>query len=100
MDDLKIYLQQHYRGKENAVKSNILESQFGCKGADIRRMVNDLRCQGVPICSGRTGYYYAADKNEVASTVANLNGRIDKIQAAKTGLLNAIREKTYDCKTR
>ena len=28
-----------------------LQARFHCKGAEVRRMVNELRCKGVPICS-------------------------------------------------
>jgi len=87
MTELQQFLKHNCRGKENAVTSKILECRFGCKGTDIRRMVNDLRCAGIPICSGRNGYYYATGKNEIATTVAHLDGRIQKIKAAQSGLL-------------
>ena len=93
MTQLKDYLQSNCRGQENAVTSKILEAQFGCKGSDIRRTVNDLRSIGVPICSGRNGYYYATRDNEITATIAHLEGRIEKIKAAQNGLLKNISEK-------
>lgn len=46
-------------------------------------MVNDLRCKGVPICSCNEGYYYADSDQDICFTIAHLNGRIKKMQAAK-----------------
>lgn len=93
MAGIKEFLQDNCRGQENAVTSKILEDIFGCKGSDIRHTVNDLRRSGVPICSGRNGYYYATRKNEITATIAHLEGRMAKIKAAQSGLLNSLSEK-------
>lgn len=53
------YMRTQHKGKANAVKSREIEAAFHCKGAEVRRMVNDLRCKGIPICSCNEGYYYA-----------------------------------------
>ena len=53
--------------------------------------INRLRCDGHPICSDATGYFYAARQSEIRATVAQLTGRISKIAAATKGLL-----KSYD----
>jgi len=80
------YMQTQHKGKANAVKSREIEAAFLCKGAEVRRMVNDLRCKGIPICSCNEGYYYADSDQDICFTIAHLNGRIKKMQAAKQGM--------------
>lgn len=80
------YMRIQHKGKVNAVKSKEIEAAFHCKGAEVRRMVNDLRCKGVPICSCNEGYYYAESDQDVCFTIAHLYGRIKKMQAAKQGM--------------
>jgi biotin operon repressor len=81
------YLQRHHTGRKNAASSKTLEAVFHIKGADIRKMVNTLRCAGIPVCSDTAGYYYAGTQEEVNTTIAQLNSRITKIANAKNGLL-------------
>ena len=38
------YMRTQHKGKANAVKSREIEAAFHCKGAEVRRMVNALRC--------------------------------------------------------
>ena len=56
MNTFERYMQKEHSGKANAVKSKVIEARFHCKGAEVRRMVNELRCKGVPICSSNQGY--------------------------------------------
>jgi len=83
------HLRKHHRGRENAASSRELEAAFALKGREIRRIVNSLRCGGCPICSNELGYFYAADRHDIALTVSQLNSRIVKISAAKNGLLSS-----------
>ena len=86
------YLKQYRRGQESAASSKELEAAFHVKGTELRRAVNRLRCDGHPICSDATGYFYAARQSEVRATVAQLTGRISKIAAATKGLLKYYEE--------
>ena len=83
------YLKKYRRGQESAASSKELEAAFHVKGTELRRAVNRLRCDGWPICSDATGYFYAARQSEVRATIAQLTGRISKIAAAKNGLLKS-----------
>jgi len=83
------HLKKYHSGQENAVSSRELETTFHIKGRDLRRTVNRLRCGGYPICSDKTGYFYAVRQSEVKATIAQLTGRISKIAAAKNGLLKS-----------
>lgn len=87
------YLKQYRRGQESAASSKELEAAFHVRGTELRRAVNRLRCDGWPICSDATGYFYAARQSEIQATVAQLTGRISKIAAATKGLLKSYEEK-------
>ena len=87
------YLKQYRRGQESAASSKELEAAFHVKGTELRRAVNRLRCNGYPICSDATGYFYAARPSEISATIAQLTGRITKIAAAKNGLLKSYQGK-------
>ena len=65
-----------------------------CKGTEVRKIVNELRSNGVPICSLPIGYYYAETKSEIKDTLAHLESRIKKIEKAKEGMEETL--KTYD----
>ena len=87
------HLKKYHRGQESAASSKELVAAFHVKGTELRRAINRLRCNGQPICSDATGYFYAARQSEIRATVAQLTGRISKIAAAKNGLLKSYEEK-------
>ena len=87
------HLKKYHQGQESAASSKELEAAFHVKGTELRRAVNRLRCNGHPICSDATGYFYAARQSEVRATVAQLTGRISKIAAATKGVLKSYEEK-------
>ena len=83
------YLREYHTGRQNAVYSRELERRFNLDGRNVRRKISKLRQEGVPICSGDTGYYYAASQDEVNETVKRLNQLVTKVSNARTGLLYA-----------
>ena len=86
MKTFENYMKDEHMGKENAIKSKTLESLFRCKGKEIRHMVNELRCLGVPICSCSQGYFYSTCPSDIRETINHLAGRANKIKAAHDGL--------------
>ena len=56
----------------------------------IRRIINDLRCDGVPVCANRKGYYLTDDEDEIRKTIVSLERRINHIQNAVDGLKKVI----------
>lgn len=86
MDNLETFLRNEHCGKDRTIRSAELEERYGCTGADIRHRVNELRSMGVPICSWRRGYYYAASRQDVIDTIYQLESRIRKIKVAEEGL--------------
>lgn len=83
------YLQQHHTGEDKAVCSQELQRLFSLDGRSLRRRINRLRQDGIPICSGPAGYYYAANQQEINNTVCRLNRLVTSVSNARTGLLFA-----------
>lgn len=73
-------------GKKNAVTSRHLENLAGCASPMVRKVVNELRAEGMKICSGRNGYYIARDDKEVSATIRQMESRIAYMQKAIEGL--------------
>ena len=61
------YLDLYHKGEANAVTSRELECAFRMRGSELRREINALRGDGIPICSFDGGYYYAATEEEPES---------------------------------
>ena len=51
------YLALYHKGEVNAVTSRELECSFQMRGSELRREINALRGDGIPICSFEGGYY-------------------------------------------
>lgn len=88
------FMSDEHIGRKKAITSKEIEKAFQCKGTEVRKIVNELRSNGVPICSSPTGYYYAETKSEIKDTLAHLESRIKKIEKAKEGMEETL--KTYD----
>ena len=64
------YLENGCKGHKNVVSSRELERALGISGNELRRKINRLRQEAVPIAADRRGYYYA----ETAAEVFAANG--------------------------
>lgn len=89
-DDLRNHLKTHCAGRKKATKSAELERRLHMSGNDLRKLVNRLRKKGVPIASGREGYYYATTAGEVYSTIRQLREMEHGLQEAIRGLETAL----------
>lgn len=89
--DLATRLKTKHNGEENAVKSPVLEKCYHCSGAEIRKQINELRCNGIPICSTSKGYFYASSVSEAESTIAQLDSRVRRISAARNGIMRGLK---------
>lgn len=94
MNAFEKYMKNEHMGRDNAIKSKTLEGIFRCKGIEIRHMVNELRCLGVPICSCSQGYFYSTNPPDIRETLSHLAGRASKIKAAHDGMENALSQET------
>ena len=84
------YMKQNHRGKRNSASSVYLQNELGVSGRTIRRLVNQLRNNGLPICSDENGYYYATDKSELICCIHQMSSRMKEIAKAKNGLVKAL----------
>ena len=93
LDDLIAeHLEKYHCGECRAVSSRELERVFDIRGPDLRRVMNRLRGEGIPICSFDYGYYYAETEQELQRTIRQLRSRIRKIAHAERGLTKALRK--------
>ena len=90
IEKLAEYLALHHKGEANAVTSRELECSFQMRGSELRREINALGGDGIPICSFEGGYYYAATAEELERTIRQLRSRIKKIAFAERGLSSAL----------
>lgn len=84
------YIKEYHTGKEKAVSSASLQNRFSISSRTVRKLVNQLRNDGNPICSGDNGYYYAADREELISSIRQMTSRIKEISKARRGLIKAL----------
>lgn len=82
------FLKEHHSGKQCAITAKNLK--IWGSGQEIRGIVHKLRKNGIPICSGAEGYYYAENLREIETTLYHLNKRHIGIKIAADGL-----HKTY-----
>ncbi len=86
------HLKRYHLGEQNAATSRELETAFDISGKDLCDLVNTLRRSGVPIASNGTGYFHAANEQEVRATIAHMTHRISGIAAAIRGLTMALEQ--------
>ncbi len=88
--DFLIYIKEYHTGKQKAVSSAYLQDRFCISSRTVRMLVNQLRNDGNPICSGDNGYYYAADREELIASIRQMSSRIREISKARRGLVKAL----------
>ncbi|KAF5031864.1 hypothetical protein DSECCO2_623330 [anaerobic digester metagenome] len=88
--DFLIYMKEYHIGTSKAVPSAYLQSRFCISSRAVRKLVNQLRNDGNPICSGDNGYYYAADRKELLASIGQMTSRIREITKARRGLVKAL----------
>ena len=85
-----IYMKEYHTGKEKAVPSAYLQNRFYISSRAVRKLINQLRNDGNPICSDDNGYYYASDRKELHASIRQMTSRIREIAKAKRGLVKAL----------
>lgn len=84
--ELMEYLKRCCLGQESAISSKRLRKMFHIREADLRKMIHNLRAEGIPICSDRTGYFFPANAWEVIATIGHLRRMRDGVEASIHGL--------------
>jgi biotin operon repressor len=72
------------KGNVNSAKT--LGLKFGLADGTIRKIINEARSNGCPICSCHRGYYYSEKAEDIENTIRSLKHRILGIQNAINGL--------------
>ena len=68
------YLKKHCPGRENAISGKQMKKRFRIHEAELRKLVHNLRVDGAPICSDRTGYFYPDCHNRASPANAGRRG--------------------------
>lgn len=89
-EQLAKYLYRYHHGAENSAISKTLESELNISSRELRDLVNALRCDGIPIASDQSGYYYAKTEKEVRMTIRHMKNRIVGINTAISGLKRSL----------
>lgn len=89
---LLTYLKGACPGRRYTVKGSDLEQVLHLSGTDLRKLVNQLRRDGVPIASSRDGYFYARTAGEIYTTIRQLQTMVRGLEAAIQGLESALEQ--------
>jgi len=84
------YLKKHCIGQENAVSGKRLKKIPRVHEAELRKLIHNLRVDGTPICSDRTGYFYPANSGEVYTTILQLQRMELGLRMASSGMIRAM----------
>ncbi len=85
-EDLAAYLHMRCHGRKNAMKADELKAAIHTDASLLREQVNALRREGVPIASGKEGYFYAETAGDVYATIRGLRKLQVGIEKAIVGL--------------
>ena len=89
-ETVALYLENGFKGRKNVISSRELERVLGISGNELRRKINRLRQEAVPIAADRRGYDYAETAAEVYATIRSLEKMRSGLDAAISGLERAL----------
>lgn len=88
-ETVALYLENGFKGRRNVISSRELERVLGISGNELRRRINLLRRDTVPIAADQRGYYFA-ETAEVYDTIRGLQKMRSGLDAAISGLERAL----------
>lgn len=86
MQPITKYIMAHSNGKKAPICGSELAVGFCTSQVSIRKLINEARSIGDPICSCGKGYYIPSDKSEIEETIESIQGRIAVMNSAVNGL--------------
>ena len=89
-ETIALYLENGFKGRRNVISSRELERVLGISGNELRRRINLLRRDTVPIAADQRGYYFAETAAEVYDTIGGLQKMRSGLDAAISGLERAL----------
>lgn len=87
---LKEFLYHNCLGRDKAISGERLKLELHTSENGLRKAVNQLRREGVPIASDQHGYYYAKTAGEAFATIRNLEKMRAGLDAAITGMVSSL----------
>ena len=85
-EELTEYLKNKHTGDDSCISGRLLGAMFNIPTAELRKVINEARREGIPICACDKGYFYSELPSDILKTVNSLTGRIAKMQEAINGL--------------
>ena len=87
---LKKYLYRNCLGRDKAISGERLRKELHTSENELRKAVNQLRREGVPIASDQHGYFYARTAGEAYATIIHLEKMRAGLGAAITGMVSSL----------
>ena len=84
------YLCAYCIGRKRVTSSQTLEKTLNLSGNELRKQINALRREAVPIASSSAGYFYAENAAELYATIRCLEKMRRGLDAAIEGLEKAL----------
>ena len=84
------YLCAYCVGRKRVTSSQALEKVLDMSGNELRKQINALRREGIPIASNSEGYFYAENAADIYGTIRSLQKMRRGLDAAITGLEQAL----------
>lgn len=84
------YLSAYCIGRKHVTSSQTLEKMLNLSGNELRKQVNALRREGIPIASNSEGYFYAENAAEIYATIRSLHKMRRGLDSAIEGLEKAM----------
>ena len=79
-------LSDNHRGKDNAIKSAVIEERLNLPGTKVRAITRICRMNGYPVGTSSKGYYWCDNLQELSDVISSLEQRAKAILAAAEGL--------------
>ena len=84
-DNILASIKRH-KGRGNALPASFLVQEYELSTtANVRAIVNELRCDGQPICACQQGYFWPATMDEGVEHLLSMKGRISDMMKAYKG---------------
>lgn len=84
------YLCAYCIGRKRVTSSQALEKMLDMSGNELRKQINALRREGIPIASNSAGYFYAENAADLYVTIRSLEKMRRGLDAAIAGLEHAL----------
>lgn len=84
------YLSAYCIGRKRAASSQALEKVLDMSGNELRKQINALRREAIPIASNSEGYFYAENAADIYVTIRSLQKMRGGLDAAIEGLEKAL----------